>query len=154
MNTIDSITEYEVCNTTLRKLLPALQTHASPSRKWVAVRGDAMHIVDPQADEPSRPSHSRPRRLYDFSRLLLCTLQAASPLCKLFCSFFCFLAAGLKAFLILRSPPRYSQVQTKTTAKLKRMYAHMMPKEYVSLRPLEQSMYTYRSLARCTVGRR
>jgi len=48
-------------------------------------------------------------------------LQASSPLCFFFCSFFCFLLAGLNKPLILRAPPRYNHVHTNTTAKLKKM---------------------------------
>lgn len=58
---------------------------------------------------------------YEFTRTYT-KFQAASPLCFFFfCSFFCFLAVGLTNPLILRAPPRYKYVQTKTTAKLKMM---------------------------------
>lgn len=73
---------------------------------------------------------ARPRG-YGFTRTI--TLQcytehyAASPLCCFFFAAFSFLAEGLKTETILRMPPRYRYVQKNTTAKLKKMYAHIMP---------------------------
>lgn len=57
--------------------------------------------------------------------------HAASPFSVLAfsrrASFFCLRADALNLSFICRSPPRYSQVHTNTTAKLKKMYAHIMP---------------------------
>ena len=54
-------------------------------------------------------------------------LYALSPFCFFFSAAFAFLAEGLKKDTILCMPPRYRYVQIKTTAKLKKIYIHMMP---------------------------
>jgi hypothetical protein len=81
---------------------------------------------------PSRASRlGRGQATFSRARTTLQTVPnyAASPLRPFFVSSFCLRAAGLNRDLILRAPPRYSQVQMKTTAKLKKIYAHMMPIE-------------------------
>lgn len=52
----------------------------------------------------------------------------SSPFCLLSTSFFSFLSFRLTNPLILRAPPKYNHVHKKTTAKLKKMNIHMMPK--------------------------
>lgn len=52
---------------------------------------------------------------------------AASPPCLFLFSLLCFRADGLSADLILRSPPKYSHVQIKTSANWNMIYIHMIP---------------------------
>jgi hypothetical protein len=54
-------------------------------------------------------------------------LYALSPFCFFFSAAFAFLAEGLKTDTILCIPPRYRYVHMKTTAKLKKIYIHMIP---------------------------
>ena len=81
-----------------------------------------------------KPNWARPRGFHGFTRTqehdyatMLRRAYAASPFCCFFFAAFSFCAEGLKTEIILRMPPRYKYVQTNTTAKLKKMYAHMMP---------------------------
>jgi hypothetical protein len=82
----------------------------------------------------AKPSSPEPEHPGNVVRCELCRAPAyaGSPLCFFFVSFFCFRAAGLNRDLILRAPPKYSQVQMNTTAKLKKIYAHMMPAQMLA----------------------
>ena len=73
------------------------------------------------------PRFSGTRLRYNSTPSLYTDLYALSPFCFFFSAAFAFLAEGLKTDTILCMPPRYRYVQIKTTAKLKKMYIHMMP---------------------------
>lgn len=145
---------------------PALEAHKS------VLRGKC--IPSPSA----QPCTFRPRVRYDFSRgptqpttthdtrhstiapLLPLHPHAASPFSVLAlsrrASFFCLRADALNLSFICRRPPRYSQVHTNTTAKLKKMYAHIIPvpmSACITIKKEKNTAATYQSLSKCTAGK-
>ena len=85
---------------------------------WAATHGSAAGLTVLPELRNTITLHNTPSTHY----------YAASPFFLFFFFVaFSFLVEGLKTETMWRMPPRYSHVQIKTTAKLKKMYIHMMP---------------------------
>lgn len=118
---------------------PALEAHkvfcgenaypATPSRPSLARSGRGCATTFPEVPLKQQP-HTRHTTL-SHTPLLPFHPHATSPFSVLAFSrrdsFFCLRADALNLSFICRRPPRYSHVHTNTTAKLKKMYAHIMP---------------------------